>query len=64
MVQINSFKGYLYNTDITGNISRVIAPPWDVIDDDAEEKLCASSQWNVIEIIAKECSSFWFIASC
>lgn len=56
MVQINSFKGYLYNTDITGNISRVIAPPWDVIDDEAEEKLYSSSEWNVIKIISQKIS--------
>ena len=47
MVEIKPFKAYMYNTEITGDISSVIAPPWDVIDEQQEKKLLSSSRWNV-----------------
>ncbi len=54
MVNIKPFRGYLYNTALTGGISRVIAPPWDIIDDREEAGLLGSSEWNVIRLISQK----------
>ena len=54
MVEIKPFKAYMYNTEITGDISSVIAPPWDVIDEQQEKKLFSSSRWNVIRLISQK----------
>ncbi len=51
MVDIVPFSGYLYNQEKTGPIDRVIAPPYDVITPDGQEKLYASSPFNVVRLI-------------
>ncbi len=53
MVEISSFKGYIFNSKKTGDISKVIAPPWDVIDEKFEEKLQLQSPYNIINLISK-----------
>jgi len=45
------FSGYLYNQEKTGPIDRVIAPPYDVISPDDQEKLYANSPFNVVRLI-------------
>ncbi|MDD3726672.1 MAG: DUF1015 domain-containing protein [Candidatus Ratteibacteria bacterium] len=56
MVEIRPFRGYRYNLDRVGDISRVIAPPWDVIDSRMEGQLLSSSPFNIIKLISKNCS--------
>ncbi len=51
MVDIVPFSGYLYNQEKTGPIDQVIAPPYDVISPDAQEKLYAKSPYNVVRLI-------------
>jgi len=53
MVEINAFKGFTYNFKKTDDISKVIAPPWDIIDEKFEEKLCSNSPYNIINLISK-----------
>lgn len=51
MVDIVPFSGYLYNQEKTGPIDQVIAPPYDVISPDDQEKLYANSPFNVVRLI-------------
>lgn len=51
MVDIVPFTGYLYNQEKTGPIEKVIAPPYDVISPDGQEKLYANSPYNVVRLI-------------
>jgi uncharacterized protein (DUF1015 family) len=51
MVDIVPFSGYLYNQEKTGPIDRVIAPPYDVISPEGQEKLYANSPFNVVRLI-------------
>jgi uncharacterized protein (DUF1015 family) len=51
MVDIVPFSGYLYNQEKTGSIDKVIAPPYDVISPDGQEKLYANSPYNVVRLI-------------
>jgi uncharacterized protein (DUF1015 family) len=57
MVDIVPFQGYLYNQEKTGPIERVIAPPYDVITPDGQEKLYADSPYNVVRLILGKQSS-------
>ena len=57
MVDIVPFSGYLYNQEKTGPIDRVIAPPYDVISPDDQEKLYANSPYNVVRLILGKQSS-------
>jgi len=52
MAEIIPFRGHIYNPDRIGEISDVIAPPWDVVDADAEKSLRALSPWNIINLIS------------
>ncbi|MCX8083086.1 MAG: DUF1015 domain-containing protein [bacterium] len=53
MVEIKPFRGYRYNIEKVKDISRVIAPPWDIIDNQMEEHLLKSSPFNIINLISK-----------
>lgn len=52
MAEIKPFRGYTYNREKIKDISGVIAPPWDVIDAEAEKRLRSLSPWNVIHLIS------------
>ncbi|MCM8772777.1 MAG: DUF1015 domain-containing protein [Candidatus Omnitrophica bacterium] len=54
MAEIFPFKGYIYNLKKIKDISNVIAPPWDLIDNELEKKLLSLSQWNIVKLIGKE----------
>ncbi|MCM8804297.1 MAG: DUF1015 domain-containing protein [Candidatus Omnitrophica bacterium] len=54
MVEIKPFKGYIYNIDKIKKISNVISPPWDLINEELEEKLLSLSQFNIVKLICKE----------
>ena len=57
MVDIVAFSGYLYNQEKTGPVDKVIAPPYDVISPDDQEKLYANSPYNVVRLILGRQSS-------
>lgn len=50
MAEIAPLKTMRFNTAITGPLSRVISPPYDVIDAQMREKLEALSPYNVVTI--------------
>ncbi len=51
MVDIVPFNGYLYDSKKTGPLETVIAPPYDVISPDEQEKLYEKSPHNVVRLI-------------
>lgn len=51
MATIKGFKGIRYNPDKVGDLGKVIAPPYDVIDQQEQEVLYQLSQYNVIRLI-------------
>lgn len=54
MVEIKPFKGFIYNFEKAGDISKLISPPWDVINDDLKKKLLSLSEFNIVKLISKE----------
>ncbi len=50
MVRISPFEGIVYNADKV-NISEVIAPPYDVISTDEQDKLYSVSDYNIVRLI-------------
>ncbi|HOM27271.1 MAG TPA: DUF1015 domain-containing protein [bacterium] len=54
MVEIKPFKGYIYNLDKIGEMSKVISPPWDLINEELEKKLLSLSEFNIVKLISKE----------
>ena len=51
MVNISPFKGWRFNTDIVSDLSQVIAPPYDVINDADQSALYERSPYNYVRII-------------
>ncbi len=51
MVQIAPFRGILYNSSKIRNFSRVIAPPYDVISAEEQDRLYRKSPYNVVRLI-------------
>ncbi|MEW5802228.1 MAG: DUF1015 domain-containing protein [bacterium] len=51
MAEIKPFQGIIYNQERIQNLSSVIAPPYDVISDEAREKLYQNSEYNIIRLI-------------
>jgi uncharacterized protein (DUF1015 family) len=47
---ISPFRGLRYNPEAISSISRVVAPPYDVIDPDEEEAFCARDPHNVVHL--------------
>jgi uncharacterized protein (DUF1015 family) len=50
MAEIQPLKTLRYDTDVVGPLEGVIAPPYDVIDDELRAQLVAKSPYNVVEI--------------
>jgi len=50
MATIKSFKGILYGTD-KAHISKVVAPPYDVISEDMQKSFYKMSPYNIIRLI-------------
>ena len=48
---IRSLRGTLYRREVVGDMSRVIAPPYDVIDEDLKGALLERSPYNVVRLI-------------
>lgn len=51
MVMVNAFRGVRYNSDKIEDLSSVLAPPYDVISPDEQDKLYEKSPHNVIRLI-------------
>ena len=51
MAEIKPFQGIIYNQDMILNLSSVIAPPYDVISEEARETLYQHSPYNIIRLI-------------
>lgn len=51
MVSVKGFRGIRYNEDKVADFSKVVAPPYDVIDDHEQDELYKKSPLNVIRLI-------------
>lgn len=51
MAEVHAFRGWRYDLARVGNLSDVIAPPYDVIDADLQQKLYDRSDYNVVRLI-------------
>ncbi|MCS7181249.1 MAG: DUF1015 domain-containing protein, partial [bacterium] len=54
MAEFLPFRGFLYNLEKVKDISNVISPPWDLIDDEIDKKLISLSEYNIVKLIRKE----------
>ncbi|MCM8785734.1 MAG: DUF1015 domain-containing protein, partial [Candidatus Omnitrophica bacterium] len=54
MIEIRPFKGLLYNLDKIKDISNVISPPWDLINQELKEKLISVCEYNIAKLIMSE----------
>ena len=50
-MEIKAFKALRFDSQLTGDASLCISPPYDVIDDIQQEKLYAQSPYNIVRII-------------
>ncbi len=51
MAEIRAFKGILYNKGIIGDLSDVVAPPYDVIGEENQKKLQKKNKYNIVRLI-------------
>ena len=54
MVRIAPFHGILYNQNKIRDLSKVIAPPYDVISREEQERLYRRSAHNVVRLILNQ----------
>lgn len=54
MAKVIPFRGILYNPDKVGDFSQVVAPPYDVIDEDLQNNLCERHPYNIVRLILGE----------
>ncbi|MBC7247883.1 MAG: DUF1015 domain-containing protein [Actinobacteria bacterium] len=62
MAILRPFRGLFYNREVVGDISRVIAPPYDIIDEAKKQKLQERSPYNIVRLILprdEEEKAFW-----
>ena len=52
MAEVCPFRGLRYNSDIVGNLSDIIAPPFDTISPELQESLYSRSPHNVVRLEA------------
>lgn len=57
MAEIRPFKGVLYNQSIIEDLSAVVAPPYDVIGEEAHKALLKNSKYNVVRLELPQGSS-------
>ncbi len=50
MAEIKPLKGYRYNSEIFKDLSKVVTPPYDVIDKEAQENFYQTSPYNYIRL--------------
>src|SRR5204862_2015246 len=51
MADIRAFRAYRYDLGHVGNLSDVVAPPYDVIDSSLQQALYDRSPYNVVRLI-------------
>jgi uncharacterized protein (DUF1015 family) len=51
VAKIFPFKGIVYNKKVIDNLNKVMAPPYDVISQEEQEKLYASHPYNIVRLI-------------
>ena len=51
MAEIQAFRGIVYNTGKVPSLDDVVAPPYDVINDEGREKLYARDPHNIVRLI-------------
>lgn len=51
MAEIKPFRGYRYNEEKTGNLGRVMAPPYDSIEETEQHELYGLSEYNIVRIM-------------
>ncbi len=51
MAVVKGFRGILYNTEKTGDISRLVAPPYDVINTEEQNALYEKHPFNCVRLI-------------
>ena len=54
MALIQPFNGTRYNHDVVGDVSRVVAPPYDVISEEERQRLASLSPYNAVRLILPE----------
>jgi len=50
LAEIRPFKGIFFNKEIIGDFSTVVAPPYDVIDNEEQKALLKESKYNVVRL--------------
>jgi len=50
IMEIKPFKAYRFNEAVVGDVGRCIAPPYDVIDADLQDRLYKKSKYNIVQI--------------
>ena len=50
MAEVREFRGIRYNEEKTGDLSLVVAPPYDVIDEELQELLYNQSRYGIVRI--------------
>jgi uncharacterized protein (DUF1015 family) len=50
MQRVTPFRGWRYQPEVAGNLGRLIAPPYDVIDSELQQRLHARSPYNVVRV--------------
>ena len=50
MAIVLPFRGIRYNTDRTGDMAQLVAPPYDVVDDKKRDSLVSRNQYNIFSI--------------
>ncbi len=51
MAVVEGFRGILYNTEKTGDFSKIVAPPYDVIDSEGQKTLYEKHPLNAVRLI-------------
>ena len=51
MAQVRPFRGLVYDPATVGDVSKVMAPPYDVISAEKREELYGKSDFNVVRLI-------------
>ncbi len=55
MPDITGFRGIRYNSQKVGNLFKVLAPPYDVIDREEQARLYEDDPYNVVRLILSRC---------
>ena len=50
MAEVKAFRGWRYNPEINSDLSKVLAPPYDVISPRQQKKLYEENPYNVIRL--------------